>query len=149
MAEQGDWVPGREGGVGDDESATRAREAAESRPGDALTRALLASVFVIASCGLVYELIAAAASTYLLGDSVTQFSVVIGVYLASMGLGSYLSKYISGAIVVRFVDIELMIAVLGGFSSALMFLSFAWAHGGFRVVLYSIVVLVGILVGTS
>jgi spermidine synthase len=118
-------------------------------PGDALTRALLASVFVIAACGLVYELIAAAASTYLLGDSITQFSVVIGVYLAAMGLGSYLSKYVSGAIVVRFVDIELMIAVLGGFSAALMFLSFAWAHGGFRVVLYSLVVLVGILVGVE
>ena len=120
---------------------------AQSRPGDALTRALLASVFVIAACGLVYELIAAAASTYLLGDSVTQFSVVIGVYLASMGLGSYLSKHVSSGLIVRFIDIELMIALLGGFSAALMFLSFAWAHGGFRVVLYSIVVLVGILVG--
>ena len=128
-------------------SAAQRSDGAEARPGDALTRALLASVFVIAACGLVYELIAAATSTYLLGDSITQFSVVIGVYLASMGLGSYLSKYISGAIVVRFVDIELMIAVLGGFSAALMFLSFAWAHPGFRVVLYSLVVLVGVLVG--
>ena len=123
-------------------------EAADpARPGDALTRALLASVFVVAACGLVYELIAAAASTYLLGDSVTQFSVVIGVYLASMGLGSYLSRHLSSGLIPRFIDIELMIAVLGGFSAALMFLSFAWAHGGFRVVLYSLVVLVGILVG--
>ncbi|HEX5128722.1 MAG TPA: polyamine aminopropyltransferase [Usitatibacter sp.] len=128
-------------------AAERQRDGARSAPGDALTRALLASVFVIAACGLVYELIAAATSTYLLGDSITQFSVVIGVYLASMGVGSYLSKHISGAIVVRFVDIELMIAVLGGFSAALMFLSFAWAHPGFRVILYSLVILVGVLVG--
>jgi spermidine synthase len=132
-------------------AATPAVEASaadeRARPGDAFTRALLASVFVIAACGLVYELIAAAASTYLLGDSVTQFSVVIGVYLASMGLGSYLSKHVTANVIVRFIDIELMIAVLGGFSAALMFLSFAWAHGGFRVVLYSLVVLVGILVG--
>jgi len=120
---------------------------ARPAPGEALTRALLASVFVIAACGLVYELIAAAASTYLLGDSVTQFSVVIGVYLASMGVGSYLSKHVSNAIIVRFIDIELMIAVLGGFSAAVMFLSFAYAGPGFRVVLYAIVVLVGILVG--
>lgn len=120
---------------------------ARPAPGEALTRALLASVFVIAACGLVYELIAAAASTYLLGDSVTQFSVVIGVYLASMGVGSYLSKHVTDAIIVRFIDIELMIAVLGGFSAAAMFLSFAYAGPGFRVVLYAIVVLVGILVG--
>lgn len=116
-------------------------------PGEVLTRALLGSVFVIAACGLVYELIAAAASTYLLGDSVTQFSVVIGVYLAAMGVGSYLSKYVVSGIIVRFVDIELMIAVLGGFSAAVMFLSFAYAGPGFRIVLYLIVVLVGILVG--
>ena len=120
---------------------------ARPAPGEALTRALLASVFVIAACGLVYELIAAAASTYLLGDSVTQFSVVIGVYLASMGVGSYLSKYVTQGVIVRFIDIELMIAVLGGFSAAVMFLSFAYAGPGFRVVLYAIVVLVGILVG--
>src|SRR4249919_1302319 len=83
---------------------------AEARsPDEALTRALLASVFVVAACGLVYELIAAAASTYLLGDSITQFSVVIGVYLAAMGMGSYLSKHVSTGLIVRFIDIELMI----------------------------------------
>jgi spermidine synthase len=112
-----------------------------------LTRALLASVFVIAACGLVYELIAAAASTYLLGDSVTQFSLVIGVYLASMGVGSYASKYVVTNVVAKFIDVELMIAVLGGISAAVMFLTFAYAGPGFRIVLYAFVVLVGILVG--
>ena len=42
---------------------------------------LLAAVFVIAVCGLVYELIAASLSSYLLGGSITQFSIVIGVFL--------------------------------------------------------------------
>lgn len=129
------------------EVATPAKAGDPPAPNEVLTRALLASVFVIAACGLVYELIAAAASTYLLGDSVTQFSVVIGVYLASMGVGSYLSRYVVQGVIARFIDIELMIAVLGGFSAAAMFLSFAYAGGGFRVVLYAIVVLVGILVG--
>ncbi|MCK7580395.1 MAG: hypothetical protein MZV65_35290 [Chromatiales bacterium] len=36
-----------------------------------MTHALLVSVFVIASCGLVYELIAGTLASYLLGDSVT------------------------------------------------------------------------------
>ncbi len=131
------------------EPVSPAAEAAPSRPvpGEALTRALLASVFVIAACGLVYELIAAAASTYLLGDSVTQFSVVIGVYLASMGVGSYVSKYVVEGLIRRFIDIELMIALIGGCSAAVMFMSFAYAGPGFRIVLYGIVVLVGILVG--
>jgi len=121
--------------------------AAPLPPSEVLNRALLASVFVIAACGLVYELIAAAASTYLLGDSITQFSVVIGVYLAAMGAGSYASRHVVSGIVARFIDIELIIAVAGGFSAALMFLSFAWMGTGFRVVLYGLVVLVGFLVG--
>ena len=57
---------------------------------------LLGSVFLIAACGLVYELVAGAVSSYILGDAVTQFSLVIGVFLSSMGLGSYLAKYIRG-----------------------------------------------------
>ena len=53
--------------------------------------ALLASVFVVAACGLVYELAAGTLASYLLGDSILQFSTVIGSYLFAMGLGSYLS----------------------------------------------------------
>ncbi len=43
---------------------------------------LLASVFTIATCGLIYELIAGTLASYLLGDSITQFSTVIGVFRA-------------------------------------------------------------------
>ncbi|MEY4754732.1 MAG: hypothetical protein RJA44_2407, partial [Pseudomonadota bacterium] len=55
---------------------------------------LLASVFLIAACGLVYELAAGALASYLLGDSVLQFSTVIGTYLFAMGVGSWLSRYV-------------------------------------------------------
>ena len=54
---------------------------------------LLCSAFVIATCGLIYELIAGTLASYLLGDSVTQFSTIIGVYLFSMGIGAYLSRF--------------------------------------------------------
>ncbi|HLL19396.1 MAG TPA: polyamine aminopropyltransferase, partial [Rubrivivax sp.] len=56
--------------------------------------ALLVSVFVIAACGLVYELAAGALASWLLGDSVLQFSTVIGTYLFAMGLGSWASQYL-------------------------------------------------------
>ena len=52
------------------------------------------TVLVIATCGLVYELVAGTLASYVLGDSVTQFSTVIGVYLSALGVGSYLSKYV-------------------------------------------------------
>ncbi len=109
--------------------------------------ALLASVFIIASCGLVYELVAGALSSYLLGDSVTQFSTIIGTYLFAMGVGSYLSRFIVKGLVTRFIQIELMVGLIGGFSAALLFLVFAWLAGPFKLVLYGLVLLTGILVG--
>src|SRR5574343_441787 len=112
-----------------------------------MRHALLFSVFVIASCGLAYELIAGALSSYLLGDSVTQFSTVIGTYLFAMGAGSWLSKYISRDLIGRFIQIELMVGLLGGFSAVGLFLVFTWLAAPFKLVLYLAEFGVGVLVG--
>ena len=108
--------------------------------------ALFVTVLLIAACGLIYELVAGALASYLLGDSVTQFSTVIGTYLCAMGVGSWLSRFVGRGIVARFVTIELMVAVVGGFSSTLLFLAFAYTEA-FRLALYTLVALVGVLVG--
>jgi spermidine synthase len=109
--------------------------------------ALLASVFVVAACGLVYELSAAALSSYLLGDSVLQFSTVIGTYLFAMGLGSWLSRYFERQLPAHFLRIELLVALIGGALPALLFLANAYVPGAFRLLLYGMVLLVGMLVG--
>ncbi|MBI2374658.1 MAG: polyamine aminopropyltransferase [Deltaproteobacteria bacterium] len=108
--------------------------------------AVLFAVFLIATCGLIYELVAAALSSYLLGDSVTQFSTVIGAYLSAMGIGAWLSRSIDRKLARRFVEIELAVGLVGGFSAALLFLSFA-RFPFFRLVLYGLVGIVGVLVG--
>jgi spermidine synthase len=77
---------------------------------------LLISVFVVATCGLIYELIAGTLASYLLGDSVTQFSTIIGVYLFSMGIGSWVSKYFEKNILSWFIQIEILVGLVGGFS---------------------------------
>lgn len=107
---------------------------------------LLFSVFVIATCGLVYELIAGALASYLLGDSVTQFSTVIGVYLFSMGIGSFLSKYVNRNLIGIFIKVELLIGFVGGFSAAILFVSFEYITS-FRILLYGLVSITGTLVG--
>jgi spermidine synthase len=116
-----------------------------------MQRPLLVSVFIVASCGLAYELIAGALASYLLGDSVTQFSTVIGAYLFAMGIGSWLSKHVAAAsvsgLLVRFIQIELMVGLLGGLSAGLLFLLFTLHAGPFRFALYGLVLLIGILVG--
>jgi spermidine synthase len=107
---------------------------------------LFISVFLIAACGLIYELIAGTLASYLLGDSVLQFSTVIGTYLFAMGIGSYLSRFLRRGLIAQFVSIELMVGVVGGFSSSALFLAFAYTQG-FRLILYSVVIVVGVLVG--
>jgi spermidine synthase len=107
---------------------------------------LLASVFVIATCGLVYELIAGTLASYLLGDSVTQFSTIIGAYLFAMGVGSWLSRYIDRNLLSTFVKIEILIGLVGGTAAAVLFLVFEHVTS-FRIPLYGIVTVIGILVG--
>ena len=109
--------------------------------------ALLASVFVVAACGLVYELAAGTLASYLLGDSILQFSTVIGAYLFAMGVGSYLSRFFERQLIAHFLRIELLVGLVGGLMPALLFALQSLAPTSFRFALYSMVLLVGILVG--
>ncbi len=109
--------------------------------------ALLASVFVVAACGLVYELAAGALASYLLGDSVLQFSTVIGAYLFAMGVGSYLSRYFERQLVAHFLRIELLVGLIGGLLPAALFALHSVAADSFRFALYALVLVVGTLVG--
>jgi spermidine synthase len=113
--------------------------------------ALLASVFMVAACGLVYELAAGALASYLLGDSVLQFSTVIGSYLFAMGLGSWASRFLERQLVAQFLRIELLVGLVGGLMPAALFVAYsslpATSGGAFRVLLYALVGAVGVLVG--
>jgi spermidine synthase len=115
--------------------------------------ALLASVFVIAACGLLYELAAGTLASWLLGDSVLQFSTIIGTYLFAMGLGSFLSRYVQRQLIATFLSVELLVALVGGMLPALLFIAHNSLHGAigggaaFRILLYGLVLLVGALVG--
>jgi spermidine synthase len=107
---------------------------------------LYLNVFVVAICGLVYELLAGTLGSYLLGDSVTQFSLVIGLYLSAMGVGAWLSRRIETDLARRFVEIELAVAVVGGLSAPVLFVAFGKiAH--FQFVLLAFVFVIGMLVG--
>lgn len=107
---------------------------------------LFVTVLVIATCGLIYELIVGALASYLLGDSITQFSTVIGGYLFAMGIGSYLSRFLEKGLAQRFVEVELGVALVGGLCAPLLFLTFTLTDL-FRVAVYGSVLVIGTLVG--
>ncbi len=107
---------------------------------------LYLNVLVIATCGLIYELLAGTLASYVLGDSVTQFSLVIGVYLSALGAGAWLSRFVEERVARCFIEVELGVALLGGTSAPLLFLSFSSLEW-FRPVLFGVVFLIGTLVG--
>ncbi len=119
----------------------------EQLPSSAGRTILLGSVFVAAASGLVYELVAGAVSSYLLGDAVTQFSLVIGVFLSAMGVGAFLAQFIRHRLLYRFVELEIWLGLLGGCSSMLMFAVSAFAGTIFPVFFYTLCILLGGLIG--
>src|SRR5260370_13450851 len=104
------------------------------------------SVLLVAACGRIYELVDGTLASYLVGGSVFQFSTIIGTYLFAMGIGSALSRYINRGLANCFVWIELVLAVIGGFSSAILMLAFAFTQG-FELILYALIIVMGVLVG--
>jgi len=118
-------------------------EEAHVRPGP-----VYLTVLVIASCGLVYELVAGTLASYLLGDSVTQFSLVIGIYLTAMGIGAFLTRFVTRNVARRFVEAEIAVALIGGLSAPALFFAFS-SPRWFPPAFFSIVLLVGILVGVE
>ena len=111
-------------------------------------RTLIISVFIVASCGLAYELITAALASYLLGDSIFQYSLIIGLYLFAMGIGAHLTRYIADKDVLhRFIEIELLVGLIGGISALFLFTAFGIAAAPFRTLLYALVAVIGTVVG--
>lgn len=107
---------------------------------------LLGSVFIVAICGLVYELLVGTVSTYLFGTAVTQFSLVIGAFLFAMGIGSFLSQYFDRHLLDRFIQIEILLGLVGGLSASLLYFTFTYLEY-YLPVLYGLSLIVGSLIG--
>lgn len=109
-------------------------------------RRLMFTTFVISGCSMVYELLISSVSSYLLGDSILQFSITIGLYMCAMGLGSYLSKFVKTQLFDWFIFVEIGVGILGGTSSILLFLANVYLES-YSLVMYSEIILIGVLVG--
>ncbi|MER6167178.1 polyamine aminopropyltransferase [Streptomyces violaceorubidus] len=117
---------------------------------------VLAGVFVCAACGLVYELELVALASYLIGDSVTQASVVLSVMVFAMGIGSLAAKRLRGLAAAGFGALEAALALVGGSSAMLLYAVFAWTGdwGGLwadgpHVLLVAFSLAIGVLIGAE
>ncbi|MFG2476583.1 polyamine aminopropyltransferase [Streptomyces fagopyri] len=117
---------------------------------------VLAGVFVCAACGLVYELELVALASYLVGDSVTQASVVLSVMVFAMGVGSLAAKRLRPRAAAGFGAVEAALALVGGCSAMALYAVFAWTGGwggvwasGSRYLLAAFSLAIGLLIGAE
>ena len=107
---------------------------------------LIFSVFIAGLCSIIYELLIGTTTSYFLGDSIKQFSLTIGFYMAAMGLGSFLSRYIKKNVIQSFIGLEIALALIGGLSVPLLYLAFAYTDW-FGLLRFVFIIAIGILIG--
>jgi len=109
-------------------------------------RLLLFSIFIIAGCSLIYELLISSLSTYLLGSGVVHYSVTIGLFLFFMGIGAWLAQFIDTDLLDNFIRIEIALGLIGSFSAVLLYSAYAWTEYYYPAMLI-VIALISILVG--
>lgn len=111
-------------------------------------RLLMLTTLIISGCSICYELIISAVSSYLIGNSTLQYSITIGLYMSALGLGSYVSRFFNRKLFNTFVNIELGIGIVGGFSSLVLFLANLYIRS-YQSVMYLEIMVIGSLAGAE
>lgn len=109
---------------------------------------LIVSIFIAGLCSIIYELLISTTSSYFLGDSIRQFSITIGLYMAAMGVGSYLSRLFVRQLLWRFIETEILLGLVGGISVPLLYVAFIYTgFAGFNSIMIGLILLIGLLTG--
>ncbi len=106
--------------------------------------------FILAFCSIAYELLLGQSLSAFLGNTVLRYSVTIGLYMLSMGIGCLMAegKFVKSP-VTALLKIELLLTVTGGFSviSLLILDSLGLPPLGFSALAHSLIIIIGIFTG--
>ncbi|WP_442266450.1 polyamine aminopropyltransferase [Tenacibaculum sp. ZS6-P6] len=109
-------------------------------------RILFLALFATGLSGIVAEYCFATLSTYFIGDSVKQWSIVISLMLFSMGLGSRITKSFDGNVFKLFIFTEFALSLLVSFSAVTTYY-LATQLEYVSIYIYSMAILTGMLIG--
>lgn len=106
--------------------------------------------FILAFSSITYELLLGQTLSAYLGNTVLRYSVTVGVYMLSMGIGSLLAEgRFQEKPILSLLRIEIALTIIGG--GALLFLSWLSGFGMSSVVFsgcaHAFIVIIGILTG--
>jgi len=106
------------------------------------------SIFATGFCGLVSEFLLSTVSSYILGNSIEQFSIIIALMMAMMGLAGALQKFFPARrLVEQFITVEILLALLGGFAPIAIYAGYGLLETHFLLVLYAFAAAIGFLIG--
>ena len=104
--------------------------------------------FIMGGCGIAYEYTFSKISSDLLGNSVHQWAITIGMMMFFMGIGSDLQKHLPDKnLFDKFVLFEVLLGLIGGFGPVLLLFTFAYFRDHYVLVQYSLTISVGFLIG--
>ena len=104
------------------------------------------ALFATGLSGIVAEYILGTLATYLLGNSVIQWTMIISVMMFSMGLGSRFTRHIGGDLLVKFIIIEFALSFFVSYTSVISYTTAAFTdYAGF--VIYAMSIIIGIFIG--
>lgn len=113
-----------------------------------MPRGFLALVMLLTgAAGLIYEYVLSTVFSYMLGSSIEQFSVTIGVMLVMMGVSGLVQTRLRGPLPLYFVTVELLLVLLGGFAPIALQWAFANMQADFSWIKIAYPGLIGLLIG--
>lgn len=116
--------------------------------GNLATIVLAVSIFSSGAVGLINEYILSTVSSYILGNSIEQFAIIIGIMFLMFGVGSLVQMRLKDTnLIAKFVLIEILIAVVSAFAPISIYWTFAFAWDFLYIVLYGSVMAIAFLIG--
>lgn len=105
-------------------------------------------MFSTGASGLVNEYVLATITTYILGNSIEQFSIVIACMMFMMGVSGFVqSKMSDDNLIYKFITVEVLMALLGGFAPLVIYAAYGYMEDHFYLVHYFFVLAIGFLIG--
>lgn len=105
-----------------------------------------ACIFATGLSGIVAEYVLSTLASYLLGNTVLQWTLTLSFMLFAMGIGSRVSRYFQGPLLDIFIGIELLLSLLCAISAAAAYLLSAYIQN-ISLVIYFLSMLIGGLIG--
>lgn len=109
-------------------------------------RYLKLSLFATGFAGIVAEFVLATLATYLIGNPILQWTLVMSFMLFAMGVGSRISKYFHDYLLEIFIGIEFLLSIFCATSAAISYSVIPYTTHT-SLIIYAIALMIGLLIG--